>query len=168
MTLVLSVSSLVAIGRAERLAALNAVSQELLVPEEVYELLIDDAPEIPAASGFVRFGETDAFRVVPVEDAPLYERLRGNGRLADADAAAIALAELVSGVVVAEERYVGAIARAEMVPSTTVPAVLIGAVAGGDLPAPEALDAFDDLLETGWFGRPDLYAAFIRSLDVRG
>lgn len=166
MTLVVAVSALAALGRAERLDALAALDEEVLVPEAAFETLVAAAPETPAASALVRLGDADAFRAVAVSDAPLYERLRTNDRLADPDAATVALADLVSGAVVAEEPYVGRIAAAERVPTTTLPGVLSTAVADGDLPAPRALDAFDDLLDAGWYGRPDLYAAFIRALDA--
>ncbi|WP_058367595.1 hypothetical protein [Haloparvum sedimenti] len=166
MTLVVAVSALAALGRAERLDVLAGVDEEVLVPETVFDTLAAAAPETPPASALVRLGDADALRAVAVSDAPLYERLRTNDRLADADAAAVALADLVSGALVAEEPYLGRIAAAEGVPTTTVPGVLSAAVANGDLPAPRALDAFDDLLDAGWYGRPDLYAAFISALDA--
>lgn len=146
--------------------ALAALDEEALVPETAFETLTAAAPEAPPASALVRLGDADAFRAVAVSDAPLYERLRTNDRLADPDAAAVALADLVSGAVVAEEPYLGRIADAEGVRTATLPGTLATAVANGDLPAPRALDAFDDLLDAGWHGRPDLYASFIRALDV--
>lgn len=166
MTLVLAVSSLVVLGRADRLDALANLSEEVLVPETAFEALTAAGPETPPASALARLGDADAFRAVAVSDAPLYERLRGNDRLAGPDAAAVALAGLVSGAVVAEEPYLGRIAAAEGVRTTTLPSVLTTAAANGDLPAPRALDAFDDFLEAGWYGRPDLYATFIGALDA--
>lgn len=166
MSLVASTATVTWLARANRLDVLETLPDELLIAEPTYEGLIAVAPERPGASALARFGEADSFRVVPVSDAPLYERLRGNERVADGDAAAVALASLVDGVLVAEAPYLGEIAVAETVPTTTLPGLLLRAV-DGDLPPPRALDALDDLLAAGWHGRPDVYAAFIGALDTR-
>lgn len=166
MTLVASTATTTWLARANRLDVLEALHDELLIAEPTYERLIAGAPEHPGATALARFGEADRFRVVPVTDTQLYERLRGNERVAAGDAAAVALAELVGGVLVAEAPYLGKIAAAETVPTTTLPGLLLRAV-DGDLPPPRALDALEDLIAAGWHGRPDIYAAFIGALDTR-
>lgn len=167
MTLVLAPSAAAMLARASLFDDLAAVPDEVLLAEPTYERLVAAEPERPGATAVVNAGEADAFRVVPVSDADRFERLRANDRLADADAAAVALADLVGGLVVTDETYLHETAAAETVPTATLPTLLLTAVSNGDLPAARALDGYDALQSAGWAGRPDLYAAFISALDAR-
>lgn len=167
MTVVLGTAAATMLARAGDFELLAAVPEEVLLAEPTYERLVTDAPTRAPANAVARAGEDVGFRVVPVTNADAYERLRRNDRLTDADAAAVALADLVDGTAVADERYLEKLATAEAVPTTTLPRLLLSATGDGDLPPPRALDAFDDLLAAGWHGRADLYASFIRALDAQ-
>lgn len=167
MTVVLGTAAATMLARAGDFDVLPAVPEEVLLAEPTYERLVADAPSRAPANAVVRVAEADGFRVVPVTNDDCFERLRRNDRLTEADAATVALADLVDGVAVVDERYLETLATAESVATTTLPNLLLTAATDGEFPPPRALDAFDDLLAAGWHGRSDLYAAFIRALDAQ-
>lgn len=167
MTVVLGTAAATMLARAGEFDLIPTVPEEVLIAEPTYERLVSDAPDRAPANAVVRLGEDGGFRVVPVTNDDCFDRLRRNDRLTDADAATLALADLVDGAAVVDDRYLESLATAESVATTTLPTLLLTAAGDGDLRPPRALDAFDDLLASGWHGRSDLYAAFIRALDAQ-
>lgn len=166
MTVVLAPATAATLARASLFDAVDAAPDEAVIAGHTYRRLTAAAPERPEAVALKRAVESGTLRVVPVDDAERFETLRCNPRLADADAATLALATLVSGVVATDGAYLGRLAGAEGIPVVTAPSFLLGAVSGGT-PAPRALDAYDDLTDAGWHARGECYAAFIRALDAR-
>lgn len=167
MTLVFDATSLIYLGKVNRLELLNTFQRELLVPGRVYQELVTEG---------LQKGYADAKRVnenvrsgnlsqQTVEDTKRFERLVKETELSPADTAVLLLADEVDGVAVMDESYGRNIADTENVQTRGTAYLLLASVKRHDLSAEEARETIDAMLDAGWYCAPDLYAKILRKLD---
>ena len=164
---VLDATPLIYLAKAERLALLNDLEEQRLIPELVYEEVVSTGIEegYPDARRIERLTEDGVFRVVSVPETDLYKRLRTNDRLSRADASVLSCAKRRSGTAVMDEAYDRDVASTEGIDTRGTAYLVLLLVKRGALDPEAAREAIDAMLEAGWYCAPDVYAGVLRKLD---
>ena len=164
---VFDATPLIYLAKAERLELLSHFDRPRVIPERVYEEVVDTGIEegYPDARRIERCVEDDVFEVVEISESPLFERLRDNDNLSDADVSVLAYADSHDGVAVMDETYGRDVAATEGVETRGSAFVVLLLVRDGVIDAEAGRETVDAMLEAGWFCAPDVYAKIVRKLD---
>ena len=164
---VFDATPLIYLARADRLALVRQFDASCVVPERVYEEVVETGLErgYPDARRIERGVDADRLDVVAVGTTPLSSRLRENDSLSDADVAVLACADVNDGVAVMDETYGRDVAATEGI-TTRGTAFLVLKLAGEDtIGVDEARSVIDAMIAEGWYCAPDIYAKIVRKLD---
>ena len=112
---VFDATPLIYLAKVDRLALVQQLDTSCLIPECVYEEVVETGLEqgYPDARRIERSVDVDRFAIVSVETTPLLSRLQENSNLSDADVAVLACADANDGVAVMDETYGRDVAAAE-------------------------------------------------------
>lgn len=167
MTFVLDATPLIYLAKVDRLDVLDALERRCIVPRRVSGEVVEVGKDrgYPDARRVERSIDTGSLAVDEAEPDALFERLTENPNLSAADAAVLALAHQVDGTAVVDEQYGRTVASAEGIPTRGTAYLLLRAVKLGGIPADDARDVVDDLVDAGWYCSTDLYAKIQRTLD---
>ena len=143
---------LIYLAKAERLELLSHLDGPRVIPERVYDEVVDAGIEegFPDARR-IEQGVDDVFEVVGVSESPLFERLRENDNLSDADVSVLACADSHDGVAVMDETYCRGVAVTEEVEMRGTAFLVLSFVRDGVIEAEEGREIVDAMLDSGWY-----------------
>ncbi|WP_132059657.1 DUF3368 domain-containing protein [Halorussus amylolyticus] len=167
MTLVFDATPLIYLGKADRLDVLARLDSKLLVPERVYEEVVERGIERGYADArrvndWVKGGPLERERV---EATDRFARLTSETRLSPADTAVLLLADEVDGTAVMDERYGRDIADTEEIDTRGTAFLILSLMKRRELTSDDARETIDAMLDAGWHCSPNLYAKILRTLD---
>lgn len=165
--LVFDATPLIYLAAVDRLALLEGLDEDCVLPEAVFAEVVtvgieaghQDARRIEQAV------ERGTLRVVAADVTELGSRLDRNQNLTDADAAVLVVADLSGATAVIDERYGRSVAATEGIETVGTVGLVVRAVRAGTLTVGEARDIVDGMIDAGWYCSTDLYAKILRTLD---
>lgn len=164
---VFDATPLIYLAKAERLALLGALEAPRLVPEPVYDEVVVAGLEQGHADArrVERAVDDDVLDVVPVGETDAFERFAGNPNLSEPDAAVLAVADDRDATAVVDEQYGRDVADAAGIRTRGTAYLVVRLLETGAVSADEARSTIDDMVDSGWYCAPDLYAAILRTID---
>jgi predicted nucleic acid-binding protein len=164
---VFDATPLIYLSKAERLELLSHLDAPRVIPQRVYEEVVDGGIEegYPDARRIEQCVEDGVFEVVGVSEAAFFERLLENENLSDADVSVLAYADSRDGVAVMDETYGRDVAATEGVETRGTAFLVLLLVKDGVIDAEAGREIVDAMLEAGWYCAPDMYAKVVQKLD---
>ena len=164
---VFDATPLIYLAKVDRLALVQQLDVSCVIPEHVYEEVVETGLEqgYPDARRVERSVDADRFDIVSVETTPLLSRLQENSNLSDADIAVLAYADAYDGVAVMDERYGRDVATAEGITTRGTAYLVLKLASEGTISANEARSVIDAMIDEGWYCAPDVYAKIVQKLD---
>ena len=164
---VFDATPLIYLAKVDRLALARQLDVSCVIPERVYEEVVETGLEqgYPDARRIERGVDADGFVVESIETTPLLSRLQENDDLSDADVAVLALADAHDGVAVMDETYGRDVAAAEGITTRGTAYLVLKLASEGTIGVDEARSVIDAMVEEGWYCAPDIYAKIVRKLD---
>lgn len=164
---VFDATPLIYLAKATRLGAVSGLSTSAVIPNSVYTEVVTNGIEAgyPDARRIERAVEAGTFEVVVVDGSPVRNRLEANGALSEADASVLALAADVDGTAIMDERSGRVIADAEGIETRGTAFVILELLRNGSLSVDETRETIDEIVASGWYCAPDLYAKIIRKIE---
>lgn len=164
---VFDATPLIYLSKAQRLAIVEGLEGERIVPELVYEEVVVEGVDrgYPDARRVERVVEDGVFEVRQAPETPTAERLEGNPNLGRADVAVLALADDADGIAVMDESYGRSVADSEGIETRGTAWIVLSLVKRREIDAGEARETIDAMVETGWYCSPDLYAKILQRIE---
>jgi len=165
--LVFDATPLIYLAKAERLSILSHLGDPRLIPQRVYEEVVTvglDAgyPDVRRIEHRVEDG---AFDVVSVPENALFERLRENPNVSDADVAVLVLTAEHGATAVMDDAYGRDIADVEGIETRGTAYLVLALVRDNELSEEEARETLEAMLDAGWHCSPTLYAKLLSKLE---
>ena len=163
---VFDATPLIYLAKADFLSELSALDELFVIPERVYAEVVETGIEqgYPDARRIERCVDDGLFDVVAVEETALFERLRRNPNLSDADVSVLACAADAEGVAVMDETHGRDVAATESITTRGTAYVVLVCVSRGVIDANEARAVIDEMVDSGWYCAPNTYAKIVRRL----
>jgi len=167
---VFDATPLIYLAKASQISLLSNRSENRVIPRLVYEEVVTTGIEAgyPDARRIEQEVDENHFTVEEAPPNALFDRISSNARMSAADAAVLALADEKSGIAVMDEAYGRRVAETESVETHGTAYLLLALVADGAIDAKDAIEAFDDIVEAGWYCSTNLYAKVMQTLDTYG
>ena len=164
---VFDATPLIYLAKVDRLALVQQLDTSCVLPERVYEEVVETGLEqgSPDARRIERSVDADQFAILSVETTALLTRLKDNSNLSDADAAVLACADAHDGVAVLDETYGRDVAAAEGITTRETAYLVLKLASGGTLSVDDARTVIDAMIDEGWYCAPDVYAKIIQQLE---
>jgi predicted nucleic acid-binding protein len=164
---VFDATPLIYLAKAERLSLLSRLDASRLIPQRVYEEVVTVGLDAgyPDARRIEQSVEEGAFDVVSVPENALFERLRGNPNVSDADVAVLALAADQGATAVMDDAYGRDIADVEGIKTRGTAYLVLSLVRDDELEADDARETLEAMLDAGWHCSPSLYSKLLSKLD---
>ena len=164
---VFDATPLIYLAKVDRLALVQHLEASCVLPERVYEEVVETGLEqgYPDARRIERSVDADRFDIVSVETTALLTRLQENSNLSDADVAVLACADAHDGVAVMDETYGRDVAAAEGITTRGTAYLVLKLASEGALSVDDARTVIDAMIDEGWYCAPDVYAKIIQKLD---
>ncbi|WP_435156791.1 DUF3368 domain-containing protein [Haladaptatus sp. DFWS20] len=159
---------LIYLGKANALSHLTALESPRFIPERVYDEVVTKGldHDYPDARRIEQQVEAGTYDVVTVEETTLFDRLRRNPNLSEADIAVLVLAAGRDATAVMDEQYGRDVAETEGIPTRGTAYLLLSLVKHGVITTDEARATIDEMIEHGWYCAPNLYAQIVAKLDT--
>ena len=163
---VFDATPLISLVKIDRLALVQHLEASCVLPERVYEEVVETGLEqgYPDARRIERSVDADRFDIVSVETTPLLSRLLDNSNLSDADVAVLACADAHDGVAVMDETYGRDVAAAEGITTRGTAYLVLKLASEGTISVDDARTVIDAMIDEGWYCAPDVYAKIIQKL----
>ena len=164
---VFDATPLIYLAKVDRLALVQQLDVSCVIPECVYEEVVETGLEqgYPDARRIEHGVDADRFVIESVETTPLLSRLRENNDLSDADVAVLAFADAHDGVAVMDETYGRDVAAAEGITTRGTAYLVLKLASEGTISVDKARSVIDAMVDEGWYCAPDIYAKIVRKLD---
>ena len=164
---VFDATPLIYLAKVDRLALVQQLDVSCVIPERVYEEVVETGLEqgYPDARRIERGVDADRFVIESVEATPLLSRLRENNDLSDADVAVLAFADAHDGVAVMDETYGRDVAAAEGITTRGTAYLVLKLASEGTISVDEARSVVDAMVDEGWYCAPDIYTKIVQKLD---
>jgi predicted nucleic acid-binding protein len=164
---VFDATPLIYLAKVDRLALVQHLEASCVLPERVYEEVVETGLEqgYPDARRIKRSVDADRFDILSVETTPLLTRLQDNSNLSDADVAVLACADAHDGVAVMDETYGRDVAAAEGITTRGTAYLVLKLASEGALSVDDARTVIDAMIDEGWYCAPDVYAKIIQKLE---
>ncbi|CAJ53666.1 DUF3368 domain-containing protein [Haloquadratum walsbyi] len=164
---VFDATPLISLVKIDRLALVQHLEASCVLPERVYEEVVETGLEqgYPDARRIERSVDADRFDIVSVETTPLLSRLLDNSNLSDADVAVLACADAHDGVAVMDETYGRDVAAAEGITTRGTAYLVLKLASEGTISVDDARTVIDAMIDEGWYCAPDVYAKIVQKLD---
>ena len=164
---VFDATPLIYLAKVDRLALVQQLDTSCVIPERVYEEVVETGLEqgYPDARRIERSVDADRFDIVSVETTSLLSRLQDNSNLSDADGAVLACADAHDGVAVMDETYSRDVAAAEGITTRGTAYLVLKLASEGALSVDDARTVIDAMIDEGWYCAPDVYAKIIQKLE---
>jgi len=164
---VFDATPLIYLAKVDRLALVQQLDVSCVIPERVYEEVVETGLEqgYSDARRIERSVDADRFAIVSGETTALLTRLQDNSNLSDADVAVLACADTHDGVAVMDETYGRDVAAAEGITTRGTAYLVLKLASEGTLSVDDARTVIDAMIDQGWYCAPDVYAKIIQKLD---
>jgi len=164
---VFDATPLIYLAKVDRLALVQHLEASCVLPERVYEEVVETGLEqgYPDARRIERSVDADRFDILSVEITTLLTRLQDNSNLSDADVAVLACADAHDGVAVMDETYGRDVAAAEGITTRGTAYLVLKLASEGTLSVDDARTVIDAMIDEGWYCAPDVYAKIVRKLE---
>ena len=164
---VFDATPLIYLAKVDRLALVQQLDASCVIPERVYEEVVETGREqcYPDARRIERSVDADRSDIVSVATSALLTRLQDNSNLSDADVAVLACADAHDGVAVMDETYGRDVAAAEGITTRGTAYLVLKLASEGTLSVDDARTVIDAMIDEGWYCAPDVYAKIIQKLD---
>jgi len=164
---VFDATPLIYLAKVDRLALVQHLESSCVLPERVYEEVVETSLEqgYPDARRIERSVDADRFAILSVETTALLTRLQDNSNLSDADVAVLACADAHDGVAMMDETYGRDVAAAEGITTRGTVYLVLKLASGGTLSVADARTVIDAMIDEGWYCAPDVYAKIIQKLE---
>jgi predicted nucleic acid-binding protein len=164
---VFDATPLIYLAKVERLRLVVDNVSGAVVPEPVHDEVVVDGIDGGHADArrIERAVESGALEVVPVQDTDAFDRIAGNERLTEADAAVLAVAASRDAVAVMDEQYGRDVADAEGIETRGTAFLALSLLRDGVIDAEEARATIDEMVDAGWYCAPDLYAKLLGTIE---
>ena len=164
---VFDATPLIYLAKVDRLALVEHLDVSCVIPERVYEEVVEAGLEqgYPDARRIERSVDADRFDIVAVETTPLLSRFRKNNNLSDADIAVLACTDAHDGVAVMDETYGRDVAAAEGITTRGTAFLVLKLASEGTISVDEARSVIDAMIDEGWYCAPDIYAKIVQKLE---
>ncbi|WP_255198924.1 DUF3368 domain-containing protein [Halorarius litoreus] len=164
---VFDATPLIYLAKVDRLALVQHLEASCVLPERVYEEVVETGLEqgYPDARRIERSVDADRFDILSVETTALLTRLQDNSNLSDADVAVLACADTHDGVAVMDETYGRDVAAAEGITTRGTAYLVLKLASEGTLSVDDARTVIDAMIDEGWYCAPDVYAKIIQKLE---
>ena len=164
---VFDATPLIYLAKVDRLALVQQLDVSCVIPERVYEEVVETGLEqgYPDARRIERGVDADRFVIESVETTPLLSRLQENNDLSDADTAVLAFADAHDGVAVMDETYGRDVAAAEGITTRGTAYLVLKLASENTISVDEARSVIDAMVDEGWYCAPDIYAKIVQKLD---
>ena len=164
---VFDATPLIYLAKVDRLALVQHLEASCVLPERVYEEVVETGLEqgYPDARRIERSVDADRFDIVSVETTPLLSRLQDNSNLSDADVAVLACADAHDGVAVMDETYGRDVAAAEGITTRGTAYLVLKLASEGAISVDDARTMIDAMIDEGWYCAPDVYTKIIQKLE---
>ena len=159
---------LIYLAKVERLSLTQYVDKPRVIPERVYEELVQTGLEAgyPDARRIERHVASNLFDVVSVESTPLLSRLRTNEKLSDADVAVLAHTDAHDGVAIMDETYGRDVAASEGIPTRGTAYLVLKLAKQEAIDVEDARSLIDAMIDAGWYCSPGVYTKIVRTLEA--
>ena len=164
---VFDATPLIYLAKVDRLALVQHLEASCVLPERVYEEVVETGLEqgYPDARRIERSVDADRFDILSVETTALLTRLQDNSNLSDADVAVLACADAHDGVAVMDETYGRDVAAAEGITTRGTAYLVLKLASEGTISVDDARTVIDAMIDEGWYCAPDVYAKIIQKLE---
>jgi len=165
---VFDATPLIYLAKVDRLALVQQLDGSCVLPERVYEEVVETGLEqgYPDARRIERSVDAaDRFDIVSVETTPLLSRLQDNSNLSDADVAVLTCADAHDGVAVMDETYGRDVAAAEGITTRGTAYLVLKLASEGAISVDDARTVIDAMIDEGWYCAPDVYTKIIQKLE---
>ena len=158
---------LIYLAKVDRLALVQQLDGSCVLPERVYEEVVETGLEqgYPDTRRIERSVDADRFDIVSVETTPLLSRLQDNSNLSDADVAVLTCADAHDGVAVMDETYGRDVAAAEGITTRGTAYLVLKLASEGTISVDDARTVIDAMIDEGWYCAPDVYAKIVQKLE---
>jgi predicted nucleic acid-binding protein len=165
---VFDATPLIYLATVDRLGLVEHLETSCVIPDRVYEEVVDTGLEEGYADARRIERQVDAgrFEVVSVEATPLSSRLQGNSNLSDADVAVLACADAHDGVAVMDETYGRDVAAAEGITTRGTAFLVLQCTKQGAISGDDARTIIDTMIDEGWYCAPDVYTKIVRQIEA--
>lgn len=165
---VFDATPLIYLAKVDRLALVQHLEASCVLPERVYEEVVETGLEqgYPDARRIERSVDAGQFDVVAVEPTPLLSRLHTNNTLSDADVAVLACTDAHDGVAVMDETYGRDVAAAEGITTRGTAYLVLTLAKQGAISVDDARTVIDAMIDEGWYCAPDVYTKIVQQLDA--
>ena len=164
---VFDATPLIYLAKVDRLALVQQLDASCVLPERVYEEVVETGLEqgYPDARRIERSVDADRFDIVSVETTALLTRLQDNSNLSDADVAVLTCADAHDGVAVMDETYGRDVAAAEGITTRGTAYLVLKLASEGAISVDDARTVIDAMIDEGWYCAPDVYTKIIQKLE---
>ena len=164
---VFDATPLIYLAKVDRLALVQHLEASCVLPERVYEDVVETGLEqgYPDARRIERSVDADRFAILSVETTALLTRLQNNSNLSDADVSVLACADAHDGVAVLDETYGRDVAAAEGITTRGAAYFVLKLANEGTLSVADARTVIDAMIDEGWYCAPDVYAKIVQKLE---
>ena len=164
---VFDATPLIYLAKVDRLALVQQLDVSCVIPEHVYEEVVETGLEqgYPDARRVERNVDADRFAIESVETTPLLSHLQENSNLSDADVAVLVYADAYDGVAVMDETYGRDVATAEGITTRGTAYLVLKLASEGTISVDEARSVINAIIDEGWYCAPDIYAKIVQKLD---
>lgn len=164
---VFDATPLIYLAKVESLALVDQLDDQCLIPAPVHREVVETGLEAgyPDARRIDTRIKADIFDVVTVAETPLRARIAENPNLSDADAAVLACADARDGVAVMDETYGRDVASTEGITTRGTAYLVLSLVSDGTMPADDARNVIDAMVDEGWYCSTAMYAKICSKLE---
>lgn len=164
---VFDATPLIYLAAAERLPLVDELPAPCVITERVYGEVVTSGIEQGHADArrVERAVDAGVLDVRPVAATDTFDRVRRNGKLSEADAVVLALADEHGATAVMDEQYGRDVADAEAITTRGTAYLLLRLLAEDVIDGDEVRETIDTMLDDGWYCSPDLYAKLTRKID---
>jgi len=158
---------LIYLAKADALADVDELDDSCVIPERVSGEVVETGIEqgYPDARRIERCVDDGHFEVVAVAESDVFERLRRNPNLSDADVAVLAHAAAVDGSAVMDETHGRDVAATEGITTRGTAYVVLLLASRGAISVGAARSTIDEMVDSGWYCAPDTYAKLVGRLE---
>lgn len=164
---VFDATPLIYLAKIDRLELLESIPRSRVVPDPVYDEVVTRGLEQdhPDARRLERAVDDGLLERIAVPDSGTFDRLRGNDRLSEADAAVLAVADHHDGTAILDEQYGRDVAETEGIPTRGTAYLILWLLREDELSGAEAGAIVDAMLDEGWYCSPALYKSIRRRIE---
>jgi len=160
--LVFDATPLIYLAKSELIEKLEAIDQEKVIPEKVYEEVVKEGMEInePDAERIEKAVQEDIFSVENCKSEVLE-----NERFSEADIQVLTLAEKKDATAVMDEEYSRNIAEVKGIETRGTAYIILKLLKENEISEDRARETVDKMIDEGWYCSTDLYKEIIKKID---